>query len=54
MSSGKVSGMLWENEGKHEFVHVTMVSDDDENVIRCLWAFVKVEKKDGWEEGRFG
>ena len=45
------------------FVNVTLVSDDDENVIRCLqllvvikvgwdkgWLVIKV----GWDQGRLG
>ena len=35
------------------FVHVTLVSDDDENVTRCLQLWVRVEKKSGLEEGWF-
>ena len=34
------------------FVNVTLVSDDDENVTRCLQFLVKVVIKVGWDEGR--
>ena len=36
------------------FVNVTLVSDDDENVIRCLQLLVKVVIKVGWDQGRLG
>ena len=36
------------------FGHVTLVSDDDEMVTRCLYLWVRVEKKNGWEKGWFG
>ena len=45
-------GMLSGMKTNMYFVNVTLVSDDDENVIRCLQFLERVVIKVGWDEGR--